>query len=185
VSPVKLRTTEPRGFAMTHDAGLRTLAALLVFVAATAPTRALATPPPATESTAASPSPAPPAPPTPSPPPPSASLAPYIAGGLAVVAAGMGVAFGVLALDSKSDFEKSPTRSEASSGNDYAAYCDASFGAAVLAGATSVVLFLAQRDVHPDPVVAPAGAAKASVTTFVASPILVPHGAGAGLTVRF
>jgi hypothetical protein len=100
-----------------------------------------------------------------------------------VVAAGVGVAFGVLALNAKSDFEKNPTLSGADSGNNYAAYCDASFGAAVLAGVTSIVLFLADRNVHQDPATQE-GAAKDAIT-LTASPILVPHGAGAGAVVRF
>jgi hypothetical protein len=186
---------------MNRGISLRTVVGLLAIAVAVVPASALATPsasgstpsdvtPSASVSVPSVPAQAVPTPasasePPAQPPRPAASphLAPYIAGGLAVVAAGVGVAFGVLALDAKSDFEKNPTLSGADSGNNYAAYCDASFGAAVLAGVTSIVLFLADRNVHQDPATQE-GAAKDAIT-LTASPIVVPHGAGAGAVVRF
>jgi hypothetical protein len=182
---------------MNRGISLRTVVGLLAIAVAVVPASALATPsasgstpsdvtPSASVSVPSVPAQAVPTPasasePPAQPPRPAASphLAPYIAGGLAVV----GVAFGVLALNAKSDFEKNPTLSGADSGNNYAAYCDASFGAAVLAGVTSIVLFLADRNVHQDPATQE-GAAKDAIT-LTASPILVPHGAGAGAVVRF
>jgi len=182
---------------MNRGISLRTVVGLLAVAVAVVPASALATPsasgstpsdatPSASVSVPSVPAQVAPTPEPPAqPPPPAASphLAPYIAGGLAVVAAGVGVAFGVLALNAKSDFEKNPTLSGADSGNNYAAYCDASFGAAVLAGVTSIVLFLADRNVHQDPATQE-GAAK-DVITLTASPILVPHGAGAAAVARF
>jgi hypothetical protein len=111
----------------------------------------------------------------------------YVAGGLAIVAAGVGTAFGVIALNDKSDFQRSPTFAKADQGNDFAAYADASFGAAVLLGATSIVLFLATGDGPATPAAQPATVASRKTFTFEASPVLFPHGkgGGAGAVLRF
>jgi hypothetical protein len=130
---------------------------------------------------------APPAPATPAtsptlqaPPPPATShgnTAAWVTGGLAIAAAATGTVFGVIALGDKSDFEKQPTYSKANAGNDSAAYCDAAFGAALVLGATSVILLLA----HDDP---PPATASRSVT-LTASPVVTPHGGGVGAVLRF
>jgi hypothetical protein len=155
----------------------RALAALLALVVVAMPCRAMGDPPVSTDlaqtSTTTAPAPAAPSP----------RVAPYVAGAIAVIAAGVGATFGVLALDAKSDFQKSPTQSGADRGNDYAAYSDAAFGAAVLAGATAIVFFVAEKD-------APAGASPAQTAapkaiTLSASPFVSPHGAGAGAVLRF
>jgi hypothetical protein len=121
------------------------------------------------------------------PPTPTPHLAPYVAGAIAVVAAGVGTAFGVLALNAKSNFEKGPTQSEADSGNNYAAYSDAAFGAAVIAGVTSIVFFFAEKDAPSNAVATQASAPKASGVTLTVSPLvsLRGAGAGAGAVVRF
>lgn len=160
---------------MIHNDSLRMTAGLLALAASLTSTRVLAAPPTTVD---VPPSSAPPPPPSPE---PVAHLPAYIAGGLAVLAAGAGVAFGVVALDAKSDFEKSPTQSRADTGNDFAAYCDASFGAAVLAGATGLVLFLTERDAAA----AQASPPQEAAVTFTASPIVFLHGAGAGATLQF
>jgi hypothetical protein len=151
----------------------RPLAVFLALAVVAAPYRAQADPPPAT-------SPPPSAPPAPGPPP---HVAPSVAGAVAVIAAGVGTAFGVLALDAKSKFEKNPTQSGADSGNNEAAYSDAAFGVAVLAGATAIVLFLAEKDAPPSAPATQTAAPKA--VTFTASPFVSPHGAGAGAVLRF
>lgn len=122
----------------------------------------------------------------PAPPPPSPavkrSTVALWAAGVAVVAAGAGTAFGVLALTNKSAYDKGPTYSNADDGNDFAAYADGAFALAVAAGVTSVVLFLTSET--PPDGGANAAAKKASAS-FSASPILVPHGGGAGALLRF
>jgi hypothetical protein len=122
---------------------------------------------------------------TPAPAASSPHVAPYVAGAIAVVAAGVGTAFGVVALHAKSNFERSPTQSEADSGNDYAAYSDAAFGAAVIAGVTSVVLFFAEKDAPSSGVATQTAATKEPGVTLTASPFVSPHGAGAGAVVHF
>jgi hypothetical protein len=145
------------------------------------PVAVVALPPP-------EPAPAPP-PPEPAPPAEKRSMAPaWITGGLAVVAAGVGTAFGIMALHDKSEFNKGPTESLADDGENKALVSDMAFGVAVTLGVTSAVLFLshddsaapqaasapqARRDQHPTGV---------SVT---ATPILTPHGGGAGALIRF
>jgi len=129
-------------------------------------------------------SPEPPAPAAPSAPPPAPPLparshgntAALVTGGLAIAAAATGTVFGVLALGDKSDFEKHPTYDKANAGNDSAAYCDAAFGAAVVLGVTSAILFLARDD---GPASAP------SPVALTASPVVTPHGAGVGALLRF
>jgi hypothetical protein len=169
---------------MIQAVRFQTVGVMLAVAATVAPSRARAEPPVATQASAEPfPSATSPLPPVPQ-APPSVPRAAYVAGGLAVVAAGVGAVFGALALSAKSNFERRPTQSEADAGNNDAAYCDASLGAAVLLGATSVALFFAEKDSRTDP-----GAPKASVATspvtLTASPILAPHGAGAGVVLRF
>jgi hypothetical protein len=119
-----------------------------------------------------------PAPPAPSPPPARShgNTAAWITAGLAVAGAATGTVLGIVALGDKSDFQKHPTYDKANAGNDSAAYCDAAFGAAVVLGVTSVILFLAHDDAPP---------ATASRATLTASPVVTPHGAGLGAVLRF
>ncbi|MBK6696824.1 MAG: PEGA domain-containing protein [Myxococcales bacterium] len=90
----------------------------------------------------------PPAPATPAPPPPEPrSLVPaFITGGLAVAAAGVGTAFGVLALGDKSDFDKTPSAEKADDGENHALIADMAFGVAITMGVTSAVLFLTRDE---------------------------------------
>jgi hypothetical protein len=119
-----------------------------------------------------------------------------VAGGLAVVGGGIGAGFGVAARNDKSQFDKHPTINAGNAGNDNAVYSDAAFGAAVVLGATSVVLFFTGRDQPdsppPTPVAAqkPAGASPAKgassrSVTFAAAPVLLPQGGGASALLRF
>jgi hypothetical protein len=142
--------------------------------------------------------PPPPAPPVdvaPPPPPPPAWPVPrrtlgWAAGGLAIVSAGFGTAFGIVALQSNSSFKDVPTLGRAYRAQDFAVYSDVSFGAAVALGATSLVLLLGGGS--PDataaqaPAPAPAAsAARTSAWTLQATPITLPHGGGAGAVVHF
>jgi hypothetical protein len=145
----------------------------------------VAPPPPVAEG----PSPAVPPPAAPQPPPPSQprSLLPaYITGGLAIVSTGVGVVFGVLALNDKSNFNKDPTQSTANTGENHALICDVALGVAVTLGVTSAVLFLTSDDGAPaPPKSASAAKKKPSALTFSAAPVVTPHGGGAGAVLRF
>jgi hypothetical protein len=147
--------------------------------------------------------PAPPPPPPPPPPEPVAAPAPpavapppepkaqsaipaLVTGGLAVVAAGVGTVFGIMALQDKSDFDNNPTSSKADDGENHALVADMAFGVAITLGVTSAVLFFSGGPTS--------GSAKASATAVAKRtdsqalrvlPIVSPHGAGAGATWRF
>jgi len=136
---------------------------------------------------------APPPPPPPPPQEPRSKVPAYVTGGLAIVAAGVGTAFGIMALSDKSQFDKNPTTSTADNGDTHALICDMSFGVALTFGVTSAVLFLT-RDEPPAassarPVTREARAeadAKRNRPRLVPTPIVLPHsGGGAGLTLRF
>ena len=104
------------------------------------------------------------------------------AAGIAVAAAGGATAFGVLALQNKSDYAKTPTYANTDRGNNDAAYADGCIALAVAAGVTSLVLFLTDHPV-PDAEAPPAG--KKTSATFSVSPVVTPHGGGAGALLRF
>jgi hypothetical protein len=146
-------------------------------------------PPPPPPVAANVPPPPPPAPPAP-PAEPRSKVPAYVTGGLAIVAAGVGTVFGVMALSDKSDFDKNPTTQTADNGDTHALIADMAFGVALTFGVTSAVLFLT-RDEAPA-----ASSAKARTTTAEAgarrnritwapTPIVGPHTGGAGLTLRF
>jgi hypothetical protein len=147
---------------------------------------AAAPPPPPPVAVNSPPPPPPSAPPPPPPPEPRSKLPAYITGGLAIVSTGIGVVFGVLALNDKSKFNKDPTEATANSGENNALICDMALGVAVTLGVTSAVLFLTNDD---SPAAPPKAAAapkqKPRGLTFSASPIVTPHGGGAGAVLRF
>jgi hypothetical protein len=149
-------------------------------------------PPPVPVPIAAMP-PAPEPAPPPEPPPPAAAPAEvppeqhpsskvpaYITGGLAIVAAGVGTAFGVMALSDKSDFDSNPTASKADDGENHALIADMSFGVALTLGITSAVLFFSGSDQS-----APAPEPSKSALKVTPTPIVTQNGAGAGALVRF
>jgi hypothetical protein len=115
-----------------------------------------------------------PPPPPPAPPITRKTVA-LAAAGVAVVGAGLATVFGVLALDNKSDYRKSPTFSNSDNGNNDAAYADGGIALAIAAGVTSLVLYLTS---DPNDRASAAGA-KNPATAFSASPFVSPHGAGA------
>jgi outer membrane biosynthesis protein TonB len=163
-----------------------------------------ALPPPASPapSPQAPPPPPPPTPPPATPPPPPEAIVALpppraepsvtrgavalVAAGVAVAAAGAGTVFGVLALQNKSDYAKTPTYSNADQGNNDAAYADGCIALAVAAGVTGLVLYLTRDTGHePDPT---ASSAKKRSAEFSVSPLLSPptaHGGGAGVLLRF
>jgi len=147
-----------------------------------------------------------PAPPPPPPPPPPVAAVPaapppppaaetkgsstvpaLITGGLAVAALGLGTVFGVMALQDKSDFDKTPTSSKADDGENHALIADMAFGVAVTLGVTSAVLFFTSgSESSPTAKAAmPVRAAKPAKLPLSVTPIVTPHGGGAGATLRF
>ena len=137
-----------------------------------------------------------PPPPTPAPPPgpvePRSQLPAYVTGGLAIVAAGVGTVFGIMALSDKSDFDKNPTTQTADNGDTHALIADMSFGVALTFGVTSAVLFLtrdeapAASSATPKTTTAKAEAdRKRNRITVTPTPVVGAHSTGAGFTLRF
>jgi len=125
--------------------------------------------------------PPPPAPAPPPPPPERRSKIPAIVtGALAVAAAGVGVAFGVITLNDKNNFNKDPTESTAETGQNHALVSDMAFGVAITLGVTSVVLLLTNDE--PD---AGKTAGAHAPKAFALVPMVSPHGGGAGALLRF
>jgi hypothetical protein len=120
-----------------------------------------------------------------SPPTPPSSMSrrtvAFVAAGLAVAGAGAAAIFGGLALQNKSDFQKGATYARSDDGNNDAAYSDGGIALAVAAGVTSLVLFLTSESTNDDPV---KPAPKKGIA-FLPSPMVVPHGGGAGALFRF
>jgi hypothetical protein len=132
-------------------------------------------PPPPLAPVAATPPPAPSPPPPP--PPPRSKVPAFVTGGLAIAAAGVGTAFGIVALNDKSNFDKNPTTHTADNGDTHALIADMAFGVALTFGVTSAVLFLT-KDEQPAP---PAATSKAVVMT----PWVSSRAGGAGLVMPF
>jgi len=148
-------------------------------------------PPPPPPVAVAVPPPPPPAPPPP-PPEPRSQVPAYVTGGLAIVGAGVGTVFGIMALSDKSQFDKNPTTQTADNGDTHALIADMSFGVALTFGVTSAVLFLthdeapATSSAKPKTTTARAEAdAKRNRITVTPTPVVAPHATGAGFTVRF
>lgn len=115
----------------------------------------------------------------------------YVTGGLAVVAAGVGTVFGVMALNDKSNFDKTPTTSIADNGDTHALISDMSFGVALTFGVTSAVLFLTKDEppaaahAAPRSTTAKADTTKKRAITVEPTPVVGPHLGGAGVLLRF
>lgn len=131
----------------------------------------------------------------PSVPPPSeprSAVPAYVTGVLAIAAAGVGTAFGIVALNDKADFDRNPTTHTADNGDTHSLIADMSFGVAITLGVTSIVLFATKDEVAP---VAGAGSSRAVATrvpdakkhavSWTATPFVGAHSGGAGLVVRF
>jgi PEGA domain-containing protein len=151
------------------------------------------------------PAPPPPPPPTPPPPPvvavplppappppatePRSKVPAYVTGALAVAAAGVGTAFGIVALNDKSNFDKNPTTSTADDGDTHALIADMAFGVALTFGVTSAVLFFT-RDEQPVPAAATAENATKQVAknkgvTVTPAPWVGMRSGGAGVVLQF
>ncbi|HTQ42928.1 MAG TPA: hypothetical protein VMI75_09265 [Polyangiaceae bacterium] len=100
--------------------------------------------------------------------------------GVAIASAAAATVFGVLALQNKSDYDKTPTYANTDDGNNFAAYADGCIALAVAAGITSLVLFVTSGDSSADPSTPPR---QASVIS--ASPLVTAHGGGAAAVLRF
>jgi tetratricopeptide (TPR) repeat protein len=139
--------------------------------------------------------PAPPPPPPPPPQEPRSKLPAFITGGLAIVAAGVGTAFGIVTINDKSNFNKTPTESIAETGQNHALIADMSFGIAITLGVTSAVLFLTRDESDAaKPKAASLTTVKLSKHTgqkgeegpsVTATPFMTPHGGGAGALLSF
>ncbi len=143
-----------------------------------------------------------PAPPPPAPvviaEPPAAPVAPvqpaaeprsrvpaYVTGGLAIAAAGVGAAFGILALNDKSDFDSNPTTKTADDGDTHALIADMAFGVALTFGVTSAVLFFTKDEVASPPATAKAEPVRKKTVTITPTPWIGSRSGGAGFLVQF
>jgi hypothetical protein len=145
-------------------------------------------PPPAPVPLAAEAPPPQPAAPPPPPPEPRSKVPAYVTGGLAIIAAGIGTAFGIVTLSDKSNFDKNPTTQTADNGDTHALICDMSFGVALTFGVTSAVLFLT-KDEAPAATSSTRPTVKAAERknriTITPTPLVGAHSGGAGVLVRF
>ena len=106
----------------------------------------------------------------------------YVLGGAALAFAGGGTAFGVAALNDKSDFDKTHAKDKGDEGNDFAVYSDIAFGAAVALATTSIVLYLTDPATPDTAARAPEKSASFSVAP---SAFMTTRGGGAGALFRF
>jgi len=128
---------------------------------------------------ASPPDPPPPAvappPPPPVEPPVTRSTVALAAAGVAVAAVAGATVFGVLALQNKSAYDAHPTYANVDNGTNDAAYADGCIALAVAAGVTSLILYLTRDANTPTP--------RSAVLS--PSPMVTPHGGGAGFVLRF
>jgi hypothetical protein len=143
--------------------------------------------PPAPVAVAPLPEPPPPEPPPP-PPEPAAEepqgpsrVPAYVFAGLAIAAAGVGTAYGVMAIGDKSDYDAHPTASKADDGESHAHIADMAFGAALALGVTSAVLLFTTSSGDSSSSAAPSNSALRISPT----PLVTQGGGGAGALVRF
>jgi hypothetical protein len=118
----------------------------------------------------------------------------YLSAGVAVLAAGAGTAFGVVALSDKKTFERDPTPENASRRNSDALVADISFGVALAAAVTSAALFIFMKKDSPPPAPADGETERSServrsharrILGIAPAPWVDPHGGGAGFVVQF
>lgn len=117
----------------------------------------------------------------------------FITAGAAVLAAGVGTTFGIMALDDKARFDAHDTPQNASTRNEHALLSDIAFGSAFAFGATSLVLFVmtaGDPSREPDRVLGTGrkkieGDAAPRSAAITPAPFIGPHAGGAGVLVRF
>lgn len=123
---------------------------------------------------------------------PRIPLRAYLTGGAAVVAAGVGTAFGVAALNDKKEFERNPTTQNADTRSQHALIADIALGVAVASGVATAVLLL-KSDRPPAPrdastkrtSIEAGGVERTKAVTIIPAPMIGPHGGGAGLILQF
>ena len=149
-------------------------------------------PPPPPPPVVQTPPPPPPAPAAPAAPPPEqhSQVPAIVTGVLAIAAAGVGTAFGIVTLNDKSQYDKNPTLQTENTGDSHALICDMSFGIALTLGVTSAVLFLTKDEAQTSstatkPTTAKAPSAKKNQVTLTATPLVGTHSGGAGVLLRF
>jgi hypothetical protein len=101
----------------------------------------------------------------------------FVTGGLAVVLAGIGAAFGVMSISDHSTFSTHPSAATANAGESHELIADMCFGGALTLGVASIVMALTREEASsrtPQTRSAPGAA-------FL--PVISPR--GAGLVVRF
>ncbi len=107
-------------------------------------------------------------------------------GGIAVASAGVGTAFGVLALQERARFRSGPTEARANAAETYALVADIAFGTAIVFGVTSAVLWYRTARGEtiegdcPDKK-APAPLAK----RLMVAPLVTAHGGGGSVGLQF
>jgi hypothetical protein len=106
----------------------------------------------------------------------------FVTAGVAAVAVGFGVGYGVAALNDQSSYNKTPTSSLLDSCRTEAMLADVGFGVAVAAAATSAVLFYRALSRGWTSQGAPASDPTPSV---MLAPVVGAHSAGVGLSLRF
>jgi tetratricopeptide (TPR) repeat protein len=99
----------------------------------------------------------------------------WTAGGIAIAGAITGTALGISALKKSSDYDKEPSRDLEKKGNRQALFADVSFGVAIVAGVTTLVLYLTSGHAAEQP----------SEHAFVIAPELRPNEMGLSGRMRF
>lgn len=135
----------------------------------------------------------PPGPPVvPPPPEPRSKVPAYVTGALAIAAAGVGTAFGILALNDKAEFDRNPTTQTADDGDTHSLIADMSFGVAITFAVTSIVLLVTNDEPHasttsaqPLTRVAKTKRTETRSVDWSAVPMVGSRSGGAGFVLRF
>jgi hypothetical protein len=107
------------------------------------------------------------------------------------VAAVGAIVLGMLALQNKNAYDRTPTYSNTDDGNNLAAYADGCIALAVAGGITSLVLYLTgDRAASPQgsrssPTRGRTAAREEHAAVFSMSPMVTAHGGGAGAALHF
>ncbi|HXX70526.1 MAG TPA: hypothetical protein VEK07_25310 [Polyangiaceae bacterium] len=146
-------------------------------------------PPPAPVAAAPAPVALPAVPP---PPQPRSKVPAYVTGALAIAAAGVGTAFGILTLNDKAQFDRNPTTQTADNGDTHSLIADMSFGVAITFAVTSIVLFVTKDEppasttsAQPPTRVARTRRTETRSVGWTVAPMVGSRSGGADLVVRF
>jgi hypothetical protein len=127
----------------------------------------------------------PPPPPPPPPPAPRSNVPAYVTLGLAGAGVVVGTAFGVLALQSKSKFNTTPTTDNADTTDRNALISDMSFAVALTFGVTGLVLLLSNDTAAEPAKTGQVQKTKKSPLRGFVTPYAGPNGGGAVGVIRF